>query len=147
MYELKRQPKISEQLRLGEEVINIDIDIEASSIDFNKRRNEVILAEQEIKKMRESGVESEEVLKKYGEAITNLMVVVFGVDNTEKIVNFYENRYMELTLEVFPFIIEVIGPKMKAGIEQMRQKAGALYKSSQAAKLGMNRETRRRFGK
>lgn len=146
MYELKRAPRIKEQLKIGDEVIDVDIDVENTAVEFNKRRNAVIAAEQDIKKMRESGEESTAVLEKYGKAITELLVTVFGVDNTQKIVDFYEGRYIELTTEVFPFVINVIGPKMKSGIEDMRERAASLYKSSQAAKLGLNRATRRKYG-
>ena len=146
MYELKRAPRIKEQLKIGDEVIDVDIDVENTAVEFNKRRNAVIAAEQDIKKMRESGEESTAVLEKYGKAITDMLVTVFGVDNTQKIVDFYEGRYIELTTEVFPFVINVIGPKMKSGIEDMRERAASLYKSSQAAKLGLNRATRRKYG-
>lgn len=146
MYELKRAPRIKEQLKIGDEVIDVDIDVENTAVEFNKCRNAVIAAEQDIKKMRESGEESTAVLEKYGKAITELLVTIFGVDNTQKIVDFYEGRYIELTTEVFPFVINVIGPKMKSGIEDMRERAASLYKSSQAAKLGLNRATRRKYG-
>jgi len=127
MYKLSREKKIIEQIELdGGEVIDINIDVENISNDFNQAYNKVIAAE---KKMAELKVKTDnkEVIdlnieRDYGEAVIALFSVVFGEENTSKILNYYENRYIEMSSEVFPFIINVVVPRMKTYMEEKRKK-------------------------
>jgi len=127
MYKLSREKKIIEQIELdGGEVIDINIDVENISNDFNQAYNKVIAAE---KKMAELKIKTDnkEVIdlnieRDYGEAVIALFSVVFGEENTSKILNYYENRYIEMSSEVFPFIINVVVPRMKTYMEEKRKK-------------------------
>lgn len=127
MYKISREKKIIEQLELeGSEVLEINIDVEKTSKEFNTAYNEVIKAEKrmnELKLMADSekpiGIDIE---KDYGTAIISLFEVIFGKENTDKILKYYENRYIEMSAEVFPFIIQVIFPRMQEYTQEKTEK-------------------------
>ena len=50
--------------------------------------------------------------KKYGDAVLALFRVCFGNEGTEKIVAFFEGRYIEMLAELYPFIEQKILPKL-----------------------------------
>lgn len=51
--------------------------------------------------------------KRYGDAVLALFHVCFGVEGTEKIVEFFEGRYIEMLAELYPFIEQKILPKLQ----------------------------------
>lgn len=126
MFEFKRAKRVHEQIKLGDEVITINLDAESIAIEFNKRRNELIRAEMDIKQI---GKEDPAVMEKYGTAVVSLFQLLFGDENTEKILAFYENRYVEMSMEVFPFILEVIAPQISQAVEEMRKRAKTAYRN------------------
>jgi hypothetical protein len=148
MYELKRSTQIHEEVKLGDEVLHVDLDIDSMAKDFNKRYNNIIRAEQTIKDMQaqDSSELLESAQKDYGEAIISLLEIVFGAENAAKIVDFYESKFIEMSIEIFPFIIDVIAPQINKYFEAQKEKLAAQYKNSQASKFGLNRKQRRTMG-
>lgn len=137
MYELKRKAKIEEQLKIGVEILTVSIDPEAIALQFNATRNKVITAEQKIKAVKDESGLSDEVISEYASAVTALFGLIFGESNALKIIDFYENRFVEMSTEVFPFIIDVITPKINRALIEMRETAAKQYKQKQAAKFGL----------
>ena len=43
--------------------------------------------------------------------MTNLFEAVFGKEDTELIISFYEGRYIEMTKEITPFITQCVIPR------------------------------------
>lgn len=76
----------------------------------------------------------EETLELIGTTVTDILEVVFGKENADYIIQFYDSRYIELAREVLPFVWQVI-PKVR--------KIGQEYRESVLA--GYNRKTRRKF--
>ncbi len=127
-YVLKRQKRIKEQLKLIDEndnvvkVIDIDFDVDEKMKAFNKARNDVIRAEQDI-----ANANAEDVKKAYGDAIISLLTVIFGEDGANNILEFYDNRYVEMTEELMPFIATVFIPEMEKRAREKRDKLAAKY--------------------
>lgn len=129
MFELKRSQKICEQLKVGDEVIDINIDAGEIQTRFIKSYNAVIRAEKALQQAMADNLEATaECLEEYGRAITSVLQVVFGVDNTVKIIAFYEQNYLEMFSEVYPFITGVILPKIQEVAIQKANELKALYK-------------------
>ena len=79
----------------------------------------------------------EEKLALIGSTVTDILEVVFGKENADYIIRFYDGRYIEMGREVLPFVWQVI-PKIR--------KIGQEYRETVLA--GYNRKTRRKlFGK
>lgn len=148
MYELKRSTQIHEQVKLGEEILDVNLDADIIAKDFNARYNKVIRAEQVMREMQlqNSPTMLETAQKDYGEAIISLLEIVFGAENAAKIIEFYENKYIEMSIEIFPFILDVIAPQLNIYFKAQKEKLAAQYKNAQASTMGLNRAQRRKLG-
>lgn len=97
--------------------INVVIHIDDIIRDYDKMQKELVEAETAIK---ESPTEINK--EKYGKAVIDLLTVVFGEKDTCKLLKFYENRYIELLLDIFPFLQNNIVPKLQVDvIEKAKQ--------------------------
>ena len=65
----------------------------------------------EIKRQSESGEVAADCYERLGTTVVNLFEAVFGLEDTETIVQFYNNRYIEMCREVTPFITQVVIPQ------------------------------------
>ncbi len=129
-YRVKRKKRIKEELELCDEngvkvdSILIDFDIDEKSKAFNAARNEVIKIELAFKDAEEKNLEELQI--SYGDALLKLFEVLFGEEGAKKVVDFYENRWVEMTEEVIPFIQEVFIPELqnrnKEKVENLRKK-------------------------
>lgn len=122
-YQVKRKSKIKERLELCDEsgAVVLPIDVEINVDDMASR----ITAAQQTLYMAQALVnkepQSEKAQEAFGSAVIALFAVIFGKDNTDKIVAFYDGRYTEMLLDVFPFITEVIMPKIKSASAERKQ--------------------------
>ena len=121
-YQARRNRKFIEDFELinedGEVAKTIHVELDAD--DVVKRINEKYVALMntrdeiaDIKADLETNEEMEEACEKLGRATINLFEAVFGREDTEVIVDFYENRYLEMTKEVTPFITRVVIPRIR----------------------------------
>jgi len=133
MYEVKRQQKIREELKLGDEILVIEIAPLDIVQEYQQAATQLILAREAVKAAKATGVTEKEV-QALGEAIVTLLVVLIGKENTDKLVAFYEENYIELLLMIFPFIQEVIQPQMNSMIAQMREQAHTAYSKGKQGK-------------
>lgn len=126
MYELKRQDRIREQLKLGEEVLTIEIVPETIAQDYKKAEAKLIKA-QDMLRAAKAG-EQEASYQELGDAVVTLLNVVLGKDNTDKLLLFYENSYTEMMLMIMPFIMDVIKPQLDSMIVKMQNTTREVYK-------------------
>lgn len=127
MYKITRKSQIIETLQLcnlnGEVVheIPVEITIDGFIGQYNKCRDKLLAT----KIAAESKDNSETNVEAYGNAIISLMQLIFGEENANTILQFYDNRYGEMLVDIFPFITEVIQPQLqqasKARMEQFKK--------------------------
>ncbi|POP31632.1 hypothetical protein C3B58_15550 [Lactonifactor longoviformis] len=121
-YQAKRSKKFTEDFELVneegrvEKTIHVELDaddvvrrINEKYIELMNTRNEIV----DIKTDIESNKAMEDAFEKLGRATVNLFEAVFGTEDTGIIVDFYENRYLEMTKEVTPFITKVVIPRLR----------------------------------
>ena len=132
MYEIRRTVKIVEQLKIGDEVLNIVIAPEEITRDYNKAVTGMLRAQQTINaaKTKNEPAATKVVIEQFGDAITQLMDVLLGKANTEKILTFYDGNRVEMSSWITPFLTGVIAPKMKEAAAQMRQQARSDYRKA-----------------
>jgi hypothetical protein len=135
-YKISRSKKIVEDLELdGGPVLHVEIDVERISNDFNIAYNKVIAAEKALRELKadfsKRGTAPDvSIEKNYGEAVIELLNLVFGTENTEAILTYFEGHYIELTVEIFPFIINVVVPRIRQYVDEKRNKLASNYKAS-----------------
>lgn len=141
MHELKRSHKIKEELKIGDEIITINLDADSITREFRKRQIEIVHAEKAVRQLQKDGIDKlkiDDALGIYGEAIISLFNLIFGDENTIKIIDFYEDNYIEMSQEVIPYINNVIYPQ----IQNVAQK----QKEQLQKKFNPNGSQRRKFG-
>ena len=145
-YQVGRSRKIRESLELvddnGNVVTTVYTDIDADKIakEFNKRVNAIIRAEIAAKSLPKSGeitamtTEQAEAanaaVQSYGEAVINLFQLIFGDEGTQTILDFYDNAYFEMSMQVFPFILDVVKPRIEDSVRKMQERAKQNYVTS-----------------
>jgi len=120
-YKLKKSKQLIEQIELDDNtILNVKINVGEMSMTFNEEYNKVLRA-QELEK----SVENLQIL---GETTIEFIGFVIGKENTEILLKYYENNYMELLEQIVPFIEECVKPAMIAYIEQKNKIARSKYK-------------------
>ena len=132
-YKITRTQKITETLELsdknGNVIDSIDIDIDADAVctAFRKKQTEVIDAERRLKEIRKNGVETdlECAYEAYGNAVIAIFELIFGEDGTKKLLEFFEDNYIEMGIQVVPFINAVIVPKINETLRNRKSQNSA----------------------
>jgi len=129
MFELKRSEKIVEQIKLGDEIIEVNLDAGAIQARFTKGYNELLRAQSALNGATSDTLDAvSDKLEQYGNAVVGVLQVIFGEENTQKILAFYENNYTEMFTQIYPFIGEVIIPKISEASKRKAEELKALYK-------------------
>lgn len=120
-YQAKRSKKVIEEFELVDEnnkvVECLQVDLSAPGLTEKIRQKYVALVnvQQEVQAINASNNTQEEVMQActlLGTAVVDLIEAVFGREDAEKIVAFYEDGYSEMVVEVLPFISEVVLPRL-----------------------------------
>ena len=115
MYQITRKNKISETLQLCyadgsvAETIEVNINVDQMGAGINKAYQLVGIAQETLRRDPHDPKLAEE----YGNAIIALFTAIFGQENADKIISFYEGNESEMLLDIFPFLNEVILPAVK----------------------------------
>lgn len=119
-YQAKKKKRFTEDLELIDEngnvvhTLHVSLDADDMVAKLNRKYTELTksLAEvSEIQRNVENNEKINEAFEKLGSAVTNLFEAVFGKEDTELIILFYEGRYIEMTKEITPFITQCVIPK------------------------------------
>lgn len=121
-YQAKRKKLYTEEFELVEEdgtiVHKLHVNLDADMVVKNLSEKQIALinVSKEARTVINEGKENEnavEILEIYGRAIVELIEACFGKENTEVIVDFYKERYMEMNKEVLPFITQTVIPEVR----------------------------------
>ncbi|MCB5878430.1 hypothetical protein LIR51_26845 [Blautia producta] len=119
-YQARRKKQFVEDFELVNEdgtvahTLHVSLDADNMVGKINRKYAELTktLAETtEIKRQTESGEVDADCFERLGAAVVNLFEAVFGREDTATIVQFYDNRYIEMCREVTPFITQVVIPQ------------------------------------
>lgn len=120
MYEIKKTPRLKDELKLtdGEKelIVTVDVDFNSAMHRYNMAKNAIIRAQK---------VSAEET----GKAVCTMFEVFFGTDATVQIFEWYDGRWEDMLEDIFPYIENVLAPKLKAASEAKREKIMAMYQN------------------
>lgn len=130
-FKLKRFKK-TESLELvneegvTEKVITVRLDKAGLAMNVSKKFVEIQRLQAMAEKAR--GKENaEELVTKLGQTVIDFFEIIFGEEDTKAILEFYEGNYIEMALEVMPFIQEKVLPTVRAIAQQNRRTAMTSY--------------------
>ena len=75
----------------------------------------------ELQKQNQADPGNEAVINGIGECIVQTMTLLFGEENAEAIIRFYENDLEQMLLDVFPYIRDVIVPQIEKIAKERKQ--------------------------
>lgn len=128
MYQITRKNRIKETLQLCNpdgsvaEEIDVDLDIDSMASRVNKAYEMLGMAQSDL----ERNMDSLAKIDAYGNAVFAFFDVIFGNAGRVKIERFYDGHYTEMLLDIFPFIMDVIMPKINELSEQRKNELLAL---------------------
>lgn len=140
VYQIKKTNRITEDVEfLGENgevelTVKLDIDVERIAGDFRKAQIAVISAEKAAKEKQ-----TDEMLETYGKAIIEFIRLIFGDENTQKLIKYFDNRYIDLLFQTMPFIYDVVVPSIEKSVRQKKQLIANnnTFSRKQRRKLGL----------
>lgn len=132
-YQAKRKKIYEEEFQLAEEdgtvvhTLHVSLDADSMVKKLSEKQVELINA---LKRVKEAQADAEgmEIL---GNAVIAMIEAVFGVEDAKVILDFYNNRYIELCNEVVPFITDVVIPEVRKIAAQNKKATLSQYNRKQ----------------
>ena len=83
--------------------------------------------------------QTDEMLETYGKAIVEFIRLIFGDENTQKLIKYFDNRYIDMLLQTMPFIYDVVVPSIEKSVRQKKQLIANnnTFSRKQRRKLGL----------
>lgn len=116
-YQAKRRQRFEEDFELVNEygevehTIHVSLDADDMITKITRKYTDMIKVLSETTEAKRQADNPEAIadsIDKLGGAVVTLFQAVFGDEDTKKIVDFYDNRYIEMCKEVTPFITNVV---------------------------------------
>lgn len=122
MYVIKKKSAFSDTLRLEDEQgnkqeIKFTLSLKPEMIkEYRRLQLELI----ELQKQTQDK-QDEQTVERFGKCIVSVFELLFGAENTQKILEFYENNYTEMIVDILPYIQTVIAPELKGAVKQIKK--------------------------
>lgn len=133
-YQAKRNQVLTENLELIDEngtcvkTIHVELNPDSMARKLSEKHIALIHIQQELKKMELAGTEDiAGGLSALQDGIRDLLESVFGEEDTREIITFYHDRYIEICLEIIPFITNVIIPRCRKMAQENKKKIVSSY--------------------
>lgn len=136
-YQATRRKKCVEALELiredGKREKIIEVEITAGKLAKDLSREYVNLVQtqrklQDMQALKDQDAESlVDAYEQLGAAVITIMETVFGKEDTQAIMDFYEKDYVEIIQQIMPFVINVILPKAREIAQENRKQILAQY--------------------
>lgn len=126
MYQIKRRKLFTEKLNIvnhdGKEItIDVELSLDTQMREFESKYRSIQIINNHVN----AGTATYSQL---GQGVIDLMDVVFGKINTQKLITFYTGNYIEMIQDIMPFITDVVKPEFD------RQKEESIKKARKAIK-------------
>lgn len=129
MYVVKRKETFTETLRLEA------LDGKTEDIIVKLQPNPALLKNFRALQIKMIDLETnknhlaeETAIEERGKCVVDMFVLLFGQQATEKILAFYEDNYVEMLTDIFPFIQEVIIPRLNMVAKEIKQDFRSRFK-------------------
>ena len=144
-YQVGRSKRIEETLDLvdSEGVIQYTIPVALNTSDIARQYRTQYLnlakAQQAYTELQQAqGEEKAAVVETaeqaLGDAVLGLFRLVFGEENLQQILSFYDGCYIEMLENVLPFLTQVVAPALQADAAQRKQRIAQNYGIPKARK-------------
>lgn len=143
-YQAKRNKVFKEEFQLVDEngkiVKTIFVELDPSAVAQNLSRKYIDL-QKALATVNKAKQNKERMYETAGNAMKDILETVFGEEETKTIIEFYEERYIEMCKEVLPFVSEIVVPQVRKIEQENRANVIAGYnrRAKRAALFGKKR--------
>ena len=122
MYTLRQSALFSDEIELAKndgtsEFITINLNI---TPDLVKEYRKLQLQYIDYQKKTAENPKDVVAIEKAGEVIVGILALLFGKENAEKIINFYSDDYIQMMVNLYPYIENTLGPRLNEIIRQRK---------------------------
>lgn len=125
-YTINRKAHVVDEIKLednGKELtVKVDLQVERILKEYNAAWAEIGRAQKRIQDMKTVEGGAEDAMAETGAAIMALFRLLFGADQTQAILDWYDGAYLEMLADFVPYISETIVPKVRAAQESLLQR-------------------------
>lgn len=117
MYEIKKKKSITKEIKImdddKERIFTVNFYLDDIISKYNELRRLIGEADRQV------GSEPSEIsYENLGQAVVELLRLLFGDEQASQIVEMYEQRYIELLVDFAPFIMQEIQPEIDKAINE-----------------------------
>lgn len=119
-YKLQTPEELDLSVEINGQIIPVTLDPATAAPAFQQLYNKLVNAQCRIK----HGVTPEELAdlnKICGDAIIDLMGLLFGADGGKKLIDAYHDNYTQLIYAIIPFIRDEVKPKLEAYVRNLKK--------------------------
>lgn len=136
-YQAKRKKIYEEEFQLTEvdgtvvHTLHVSLDADSMVKKLSEKQLALVHALNEVRGVQED----KNGLEILGNAVVSMLEAVFGTEDAKVILEFYNNRYIELCNEVVPFIMDVVVPEVRKIAKQNKKATLSQYNRKQRRAL------------
>lgn len=129
MYQITRTNHITDEIELhdGNKTLQVKVDLTVDQIlqQYNRDLQAILSSKDQIITLSDDG-EIEAATARLGAAIVAFFGLIFGREQTEKILEFYGGNHNDMFADFLPYLVNEIMPK----IQQAQEDIAARYKTT-----------------
>lgn len=134
-YQAKRRKIYEEDFQLVDEHGNIvhtlKVSLDADSIVGKLSKKHVALVNALKNVQNAKNTASEDALTVLGDTVIDILEAVFGKEDAKTIIDFYDNRYVEMCQEVMPFVTGTVVPEVRKISQENKKQVLSQYNRKQ----------------
>lgn len=135
-YQAKRRKTYEEDFQLvdehGKVVRTLKVSLDADSMVGKLSKKHVAL----VRTLKDvQNVQDDNALSVLGNAVVEILEAVFGKEDAKTILEFYDNKYVEMCQEVMPFITGVVIPEVRKIAQANKKQVLSQYNRKQRRAL------------
>lgn len=136
-YQVKRSAKVEEELELisadGKTTELIKVQLNASAVAEKVSKHYAELLSIQAKLTGKNNQEDKmQLFEEMGNTVVVLFRTIFGEEDTERIIQFYENDYIDMCSTIMPFIKDVVIPKVRSEAQKSKRTKMQSYSRSKS---------------
>ncbi|MDF2950783.1 MAG: hypothetical protein K0S18_366 [Anaerocolumna sp.] len=144
-YQASRHKRVQEELELLDDkgnvihTLHVDLDADVMAKQLSEKHMALVQAQRDMTEAQQEVKEgnTDKAFETIGMTLVDLFEAVFGKEDAKTIVDFYENRYIEMCQEVLPFVIQVVIPRVRSVAQESRNSIMQGYNRKQKIKFGI----------
>ena len=138
-YQAKRRKIYKEDFELLDEngnvvhSLRVSLDADSMVTKLSEKHLALVNALQNVQNAKNTA--GEDALTVLGNTVIDILEAVFGKDDAKTIIDFYDNRYIEMCQEVMPFVTETVIPEVRKISQENKKQVLSQYNRKQRRTL------------